>query len=529
MGNDELWVDVRRGSDRSEWRRVGGETPTELANPRTAALAACIVAMVAMALSAPTWGWWADFSPDGFYYLTIARRLWETGQVSEGRIMAPPGFPILLAPFFTWGELPLLPLRILFALSWAGAATATYLLHRDALGERLAWIAGLFVATSPTLLTLSQSPLSETVFIPTLAASLVFLRRWWRRPVSGVAEACAVGLLSAAVCLTRSAGIILPPIMAIALLRHGMHGVGRRFLPLAAFGLCAVGPLLAWHARQRAYPDGPSYGRHWTAPRDCEETSATGVALQIERLARYGPKRLEAIKEATLPQSLAWRLFRPPLKRPATLLIGGFFVAAAAISLVVRRDPADLFAMATIGMLAVWPFDEGPRFVAPLLPIFVGYPLWIGRALWRRSARGGFRRVALLVVLGSALLAQGIEIKLLLNRAPARAEKAQRRMAEMHEIAAWLREHVAEGQAWYGVTADADSVKVLLVGGAYLARRPMTAVDLRAGHAWECDGPLPTPALVHRSVYAPRFDDQAPKSTAGPSEFVAVTRPRTGG
>ncbi len=490
--------------------------------PRAAGLATCVLGLVALALSSPTWGGWADFSPDGFYYLTISRTLWETGCLPEGRIMAPPGFPILLAPFFTWGELPLLPLRILFGFCWAVAAAATYLLHRTVLGERLAWIAGLLVATSPTLLTLSESPLSETAFIPALAVSLVFLRRWWRQPVAGGAEACAAGLLTSAVFMIRSAGIILLPLMALAFLRHRVQGARRRLLMTAAFGLCALGPLLMWIIRQRAYPEGPSYGRHWTAPRDSEEPSSTGLALQVQRLSRYGPKRLEAIKKATIPQSVAWRLFQSPLKHPATLLFGGFFVVAGAACLVVRRDLVDLFGLATLGMLAVWPFDEGVRLVTPLLPILVAYPLWIGRALWRRTAWRKSLRAVVAIALGAWLIGQGLELKLLFERLPARREKAARRMEEMKSIAGWLRNNVSEGQTWYGVTTDADSVKVLLVGAAYLARRPMTAVDLRKGRRWEVEERLPAPALVHRSVIEAGLDAEPLESIPGHSEFMAI-------
>ncbi len=489
---------------------------------RTAAAAAGLV-IVAALLSYPALGDWFRLSPDSFQYLTNARTLAETGRFPPERLMAPPGFPAVLAPFLMLGDTPFLPMRALFSGCLALAGVLTYLLHRCGLGHRLAWVAGLLVVSHPALLNLSTRLLSESVYLAVLTASLVLLDTWWRRPVRRWPVVVLGGLLTAAIILLRSMGCVLWPVMAATLVRHRCVPRSKRAMWLGLFVICSLGPAAAWHVRQSGYPPGLRYAQTWTAARPWEGTDATGLALQIERFVELVPVRLAAFKEVAFSKELAWRSFRPPLDTPTTWLIGGFFVVVVTVRCVRHRCPVAVFALLTLLLLSLWPGrDEGARFLAPLIPIFVGYPLWVGRVWWQRLRSRTLQKTALILALSLLLVAQAGGVGIIHARRPAVRAKAMRRLAAMADLAAWHEANTPKGTRWLGVTPDRHNGKVLLLGAAYLSRRPLDTVDVLEGQPFELRSTDAPCVLLHETLFDSQVDHRGYTAFDRIGEFVAL-------
>jgi hypothetical protein len=88
---------------------------------------------------------------------------------------------------------------------------------------------------------------------------------------------------------------------------------------------------------------------------------------------------------------------------------------------------------------------------------------------WQRCA------VAAVILLMLTLQAGGMAV--VQSRLPARREKATRRFAAMSVLADWHRSNRPDGAPWMGVAPDLRSSKVLVLGAAYLSRRPVEVID----------------------------------------------------
>ncbi len=461
------------------------------------AVAALFIAPFLMVL--PSWGSWCLFSPDSFRYLGTARHLLETGSFPPERLMAPPGFPLLLVPFLLGGDLPMPALRVMLAACWAISATMAYMLYREELGDRLAWAAGLLLATSPVFLQLSLMPLSEMPYVALLTPALLLISSWWKGRARIWWAAAAGGLLISAAVMVRSMGWVLVLAGAYALAVRHSDGRSRRALSLGVFLLCSLGPAGLWSWRQSEYSRGATYAQSWTQPRSVESTSATGVSLQVKRFARYGPMRLQDLKEVVLPKQLAWRAFNPPFDAATNWLIGGLFVVATVVRLAVRRSPVEIYVLGSLLLVSLWPFDEGVRLLAPVIPVLVAYPLWAGLICWRRARRKGAVRVGLAALLACWFAIQCGGMMLAQFRLPDQRVRAGKRLDSMKTIATWHRSHVAPASPWLGVTEDGDNSKLILLGAAYLARSTLVTVDVRDGEI-EIDLPSIGVAFVQQSL-----------------------------
>jgi len=462
-------------------------------------------------------GDWCNLTPDSTAYLTTARTLREMGHYPATFMMRPPGFATLIAPLLTWGDAPFLVLRIVFSICWAASGSLTYLLYRRALGERLAWIAGLLVALNTVLLFQTTVVLSEIVFLPLCLIVLLITCRWGRGSACGWAAIVVGGGLAATAIMVRSVGLTLLPVPVLLLLTDRSRRLWLRLLRAALFAACALAPTAAWQVRQSAYPARPGYGHTWTTPREAEHTSATGPALQFERLARYGPLRLAAIKAAVLPSRLTWRAFRPPFDRPTTWLIGGFFVAIALIRVLKDHDPIEAFLLLYLLVLALWPWDEGVRLVVPLVPLLIGDLLWAGQKWWRRRGVSTWERALLGGALALLIVAQGSEMALAQSRMKDHRKKAIARFGEMRDLSVRLEGRLPPCSVLMGITPDGDNSKTILAGAAYLARLPV-------GDSLDVRGDLPSalhrPQRYYTVVYKSLSDRIARRWNAAPL-FVA--------
>ena len=458
-------------------------------------------------------GPWCRLTPDSITYLTTARALFETGHYPAVHLMPPPGFPTVIAPLMAFGDTPFLALRIGLSLCWAATSVLTYLLCRRQMGERVAWLAGLLVALNTVLLMQTTVVLSEMLFLPLSLGVLLATARWGPGSASRWVEITLSGLLAAAAIMVRSIGVVLLAAPVAMLLLDGSRRPLRRVARAAVFLVFASAPLVAWQVRQSAYPAGEGYGHMWTTAREAEHTGSSGLALQFERLGRFAPMRLAAIKAAVLPGRLGWRAFQRPFDWSTTWLVGGFFVAMSLLRIVRERSPADVYFLLFLLLLSLWPWDEGVRLVVPLIPLLIGNALWAAQRMWRRlDARQWGRRV-----LGGAfallILAQVVEMGLAQGRMPDHRDKAVGRMDVMRGLALRIREDLPAGAGLMCITPNENNSKMLLVGAAYLARMPIR-------RSLDIHGEMPEiqamPRQLHTFVYKSLANEVARRWNAVP-------------
>lgn len=448
------------------------KSPTDVARSHLRATLA-ITSIVALTLAAglPGLGAWCRLTPDSFTYLDAARCLRETGGYSPFRMIAPPGLPTLLAPLLGFGDLPLLAVRLFNLACWIASSVLTYLLFRRQIGTAGAWLAAALTATSPALAAQSTMLLSEPAFMPLALGGLVLMELWRVPGTSRWAIPIAVGLLCVAAAFVRTMGIILAPILAVAILARLGPRFPYRALQAALFASVVALPLVAWELRQSGYPSNNSYGRAWLTARPRENTDATGWGLQVERLSRFGPMRLRDIKAALVPPLLGWRASQGRIATIANWLIGAAIILLTLWRCWRVRSPIDFFALATLGMLCLWPYDEGPRMVVPMLPFFFAYLIWAAqnaqRALAARPRASKFVTFALAGILVAHLCELGLAAPALARQ----REKADDRVAAMQRIGEWQEANLPAGAPLACVTRLRDDAKTILIGGSYLARR----------------------------------------------------------
>lgn len=429
-----------------------------------------IVALTVLA-GLPGLGGWCRLTPDSFTYLDAARCLRETGGYSPFRMIAPPGFPTLLAPLLTFGDLPLWGVRLLNLSCWIATSVLTFLLFRRSLGRRGAWLTAALTATSPALATQSTTLLSEPAFMPMVLACLLLVEPGKSRSSSKWFKPIALALLCAAAIFIRAMGIVLAPILAVAILTRSGLSLKRRAIQTIAFAVVLIVPSAIWERRQSVYPGNNSYSQAWLSSRPRENTDSTGLALQAERLARFGPMRLRDIKSALVPPRLGWRAFEGPIAPPASVLVGGFIMTLTFWRCWRVRSAADFFVLATLGMLCLWPYNEGTRMVTPLLPMFFAYIVWFFLGATNPAEyRPRVGRLATIAVIG-VLIVQFCELGLSLPALESQRDKADARIASMQCIRGWQKQKLPASATLACIVRPREQAKTLLVGGSYLSRR----------------------------------------------------------
>ncbi|HKQ47664.1 MAG TPA: glycosyltransferase family 39 protein [Phycisphaerae bacterium] len=446
------------------------QAPADPAIPRNAIALVSIVAST-LAAGLPGLGAWSRLTPDSFTYLDAARCLYETGGYTPLRMIVPPGFPTLLAPLLSLGDLPFLAVRWMNLACWITSGAFTFLLFRRHLGTVGAWLAAVLLATSPAMSAQSAALLSEAAFMPLILGSLLLVESGRARAKTGWSTIVALGLLCAAATLVRTMGIVLAPIMGLALFLRPGAGLRHRVAETILFATVFAVPLVGWELRQSHYPRGNSYGRAWQTARPSEHSDSEGLALQIERLSRFGPMRLRDIHSALVPPRLGWRSFQGSTAAIAGWLIGGAMILVTVWRCWRVRSPVDFYCMATLGMLCFWPYDEGPRMVVPLLPFFFAYLIWAGQNAQRALAARPRASRIVTIALAGILIAHLCELGLAVPALARQREKAEFRVAAMQRIADWQDANLPPGASLAGYIRPRNDAKTTLLGGSYLARR----------------------------------------------------------
>ena len=457
-----------------------------------------IPAVVAISLALPSLGAWCTWAPDSLTtYLSLARTLARTGQLPAQRLIAPPGYSVMLAPLvLLWGDTPMLAIRVVQALMLLLIATSTFFVHRRELSHGGALAAAICVASSPVLLGLSATPLSEIFFTTLICAWLLLIGRWEEGRFSGWWEGAWGGVLCAAIMLTRSIGGVTVPISLWVLWRRARGPI--RLGRLAAFSACVVGPSVTWELRQNSFPGVDSYRRAWTQSTWSEPANLRGPPLYAHRLGSFGILRLAALKEAFISPDPFWRLYASPFARLSSCVIGGAILIVAFAKFVRHRRAADALVIATVGLLCFWPYDEGVRLIAPLIPVLAAYPVWvIQRGL--RSRRPFSQRAALLFSM-AWMCSQAAGVIRFEATLPAHRDKELARFRQMRDLAAWQAATLPARGDYIGITPYRDNSKLVLAGASYLSERVVRAIDFMPNGAFDIPRDAFDAAFVHQSL-----------------------------
>ncbi len=202
---------------------------------------------------------------DAYTYGTLASNLANHARYSmspappfQPYVYKPPGYPVLLAPFFAGRDLPSGAAAAMKAQVVVGSLLPplVVVLGRRVVPGALAVLAGLLAAACPVLVTtpafLTTEAVFSTVLVVTLLLSASLLGRGTRH------RAVATGLCWGLLALIRSAAMALPVGVALHLYCRGLAGDRRRnaLVLLLACGI-VVGP---WLIRDRVV------GRDATSP-----------------------------------------------------------------------------------------------------------------------------------------------------------------------------------------------------------------------------------------------------------------------
>lgn len=356
------------------------------------------------------------FGADGSVYVRLAQNL-AAGLPYEfnhrPHTLYPPGFPVALAlaaapkPDADYAYfVRLMPIAMAVGL------LAWYLALRRLVSPGVAAAATLLTAATPAVFALvTRSVVSDGVFfaISGLAvASLSALDRTTRRGAR-LALCFAVLLLVPISVGVRSAALALVAALVAwpvfdALRTHSLRLDARRVVALAAGGLGLL-TFFAWSGWSHRHDDRDYPGQH--------------TASYFSQVAKKDPHRPE-MGSATATDILR-RIPRNSIIHAAhlgSLLLGGTWIAplwfspvvigilALLVTGVVRairswRDGwLGWYLLSYLGLYALWPFDEGPRFMIPAAPLAFAAMAEGATVAWRWYQRQPER--ALGVVSGTA-------------------------------------------------------------------------------------------------------------------------------
>jgi hypothetical protein len=341
---------------------------------------------------------------DEAYYVGLARSLAAgEGFTFNGgpHAIYPPGFPVVLSPAVSW--LGLQPRALtLFSLAVSLAslgAIATYLGSR---GDRRATLPILiFFLASVAVFEVFTDLRSEGLFVlivMLVLASFEWLGRGRARGAWALGIAAVLGLVAGlSLPAVRSIGVALPAaaVAAMAMMMRRRSSAPRRWMTAA--GASVLGALAYqtwWSARGALYGEERSYGNLLTMvdPHHPDLGRAGVVDVGYRLLEQFAVQIGHGVELLTGVAPIHPFLLGVPHVA---------FVAVLALGLIRElRRPNPLaawFVMAYFGIVVLWPFDEGTRFLLPIFPLLLVLVFHGSKALiaLRPVAARGWRRVGL--------------------------------------------------------------------------------------------------------------------------------------
>lgn len=338
-----------------------------LARPAlTMALAGSVVLGAALTLGSLTRGhnWGGDFAG----YLLQARAL-LSGRIADELaanrftlahsstaivpVAYPWGFPALLAPLVAVFGVAPLALKTVGVVSWVGLLALIALglrrTHRGVWG--LALVAGL--AVDPALFTFTNQILSDLPFLLLATAAVLWMGRVGRTGRPG-RDGVLLGGLMAAAFFVRTTGLLLLPTLAVAQIASVSRGpatigsgVRRWSIRLAPYASFAV-LVTAWRLAL------PSGGGAYLAL--LHHVSSASVWANLAYYWRQPARLLPGVPHA----QAVWEMTVP------LAVLGAVRQGRAGLHVVA-------WILATMLLYLVWPFQQGIRFLFPIVPFYASF------------------------------------------------------------------------------------------------------------------------------------------------------------
>lgn len=362
-------------------------------------------------------------------------------------------FPLLLAgvwkldPHFPQNVRLLRLVPFLWALAWFWLS---YLLLRRVAGSGgiARWLV-LFAAALPSIVFISVSVVSETMFAALMTAALLLLAKAESNSMdAGIRDAAFGGILAGAAFLTRTAGLPLLAAGAVSLI------VRRKFLSATVYSsvwLALAAPWLAWqHIAFRSPPVEEAYYtlanyKEWNLVWNFTPAQKSVIILKNLQTLASAPGMLIDIGPRFLPL-IGWLI--------TAMAIWGWATDSRR-----WRSSLWLFVPFYCGLIVLWAFSP-LRFVIPIVPIVL---LYASRGLvdiCHRSAvafwKPGFACAAvMLLLLGNGLVRQATlsshDGEEFLGSPPGEWH-------DMETLCAWVRENTSRNAV---VLANLDSALYL--------------------------------------------------------------------
>jgi arylsulfatase len=346
---------------------------------------------------------WYDPTNDGSIYLAVARSVAAgdgPAYLDVPFVIRPPGFPLLIAPFAGPAEIDFASINRLVAAFGAAAVLLLFVFLRERVGWLPSLAASLAVWLNPGFRRLSNQVMSDVPGLALLLACLLIDRwasrrpAWWRE----VLLALAIG----ASAYVRSPLILLvPAIVASRAWSHFVLPRGSRARPAALAArvgtLAAVACLavLPWSLHARANAPQP--------PVDQTRNHSLATAMWHTDPGdpgspRYGPGEILLRAARNAPQIsdvLGSRMqIRVPgdpppsgARRASLAAFALLFTGALAVVAARRREPAEIFALAALGVAALY-FVFTDRLVLPVWLLGFAAAVELVRDAARRFAGG---------------------------------------------------------------------------------------------------------------------------------------------
>lgn len=318
----------------------------------------------------------------------------------------PPGFPLFLAGLMAVvGESFATLMRVNVPVLFVGLA-CIYGLIRSERGTGTSLAVLVLCGTSFRAFFLTTAGLHSDILYFTVAALALWSVDYVERARPGPLRTAILVLGTASVAylpLVRSIGVTLLAGLCLwmlvpVLLRRDtgpsdVRGRLRRWTPAAVATLVVLGAWMGWSAQQEAYEgDGhmASYTQQLLKADPHELDSPTLSPLRL-------PGRAVELLALRVQRSTAMLLNQPYRSfswgNPAALLfllgVAGTVGVGLVRSMMIRATLSDCYVLAYGGLLLLWPFDEGQRFLFPILPFLLLYAVegvdWIGAVVTTRG------------------------------------------------------------------------------------------------------------------------------------------------
>jgi hypothetical protein len=271
----------------------------------------------------------------------------------------------------------------------------------------------VFILSSVSVFDVYTDLRSEGLFVLAAMLTLAWFERLARTGSAGMLRVGLAGVLPLGLAVgvglpaVRSIGVAFPAAAAavIVMVLVRRSSVPRRWV--AAAGASILGTLgyqLWWAGRAGLQGEERSYGNLLTMidPHQPDLGRADVGDAVVRLIEQVGVQLAHGVELLTNVMPIQSFLFGVPQVVLSAVLVAGMIREFR------RPNPlAAWFVMAYLGIVGLWPFDEGTRFLLPVLPLLLVFAFHGSRALIasRPVTSGGWRRVGLGTLVLGALAA----------------------------------------------------------------------------------------------------------------------------